>query len=95
MRQLTHAYDHCRANIDWDNTKHLACSQIRGFHLSGHCAFKNRSIATNSKEPATYEDCLKTSVFEEISKIRNLPERDIKKAIQEVFPKCVSDTSPF
>lgn len=26
--ELIHAYDHCRAHVDWQNIKHLACSEV-------------------------------------------------------------------
>lgn len=47
--ELIHAFDHCRAHVDWfDNYKHLACSEVRNslfspdvrFFLSGNsCLF--------------------------------------------------------
>jgi len=28
--ELIHAFDHCRANVDWfNNFRHLACSEVR------------------------------------------------------------------
>lgn len=35
--ELVHAYDHCRAFVDWSNCVHHACSEIRAAHLSGDC----------------------------------------------------------
>ena len=26
--ELVHAYDDCRARVDWDNLEHLACSEV-------------------------------------------------------------------
>ncbi|KAJ0047463.1 hypothetical protein NL108_000918, partial [Boleophthalmus pectinirostris] len=40
--ELIHAFDHCRANVDWfNNYRHLACSEIRAANLSGECSFSN------------------------------------------------------
>eukprot|EP00960_Hanusia_phi_P011310 330485-Hanusia_phi.AAC.1 len=35
--ELIHAYDHCRAYVDWSNCVHHACSEIRAANLSGDC----------------------------------------------------------
>ena len=43
----------------------------------------------------TYENCLKEGTFDSIKAIRNIPDKDISKAIDEVFPKCVADMAPF
>jgi hypothetical protein len=36
--ELVHAYDHCRAYVDWSNCVHHACSEIRAANLSGDCS---------------------------------------------------------
>jgi inner membrane protease ATP23 len=35
--ELVHAYDHCRAYVDWTNCVHHACSEVRAANLSGDC----------------------------------------------------------
>ena len=35
--ELVHAYDHCRAYVDWSNCVHHACSEVRAANLSGDC----------------------------------------------------------
>ena len=27
--ELIHAFDHCRAHVDWGNLDHLACSEVK------------------------------------------------------------------
>ena len=27
--ELVHAYDHCRAHMDWNNLQHVACTEVR------------------------------------------------------------------
>ena len=33
--ELVHAYDDCRAWVDWDKLEHLACSEVSGNAM--HC----------------------------------------------------------
>eukprot|EP00038_Savillea_parva_P003539 m.126985 g.126985 ORF g.126985 m.126985 type:complete len:198 (+) comp11203_c1_seq2:351-944(+) len=35
--ELIHAYDKCRAKVDFTNPEHLACTEIRAANLSGDC----------------------------------------------------------
>ena len=37
--ELVHAYDNCRAHLDWTDLRHLACTEIRAASLSGECFF--------------------------------------------------------
>ena len=38
IHELIHAYDVCRANIDFKNCLHHACTEIRASSLSGECS---------------------------------------------------------
>ena len=37
--ELIHMYDHCRARVDWQSGRQLACAEIRAASLSGDCFF--------------------------------------------------------
>jgi inner membrane protease ATP23 len=37
--ELIHAFDHCTTNVNWNDCRHLACSEIRAISLSGECKF--------------------------------------------------------
>lgn len=39
VHEAVHAFDACRANVDWGNCVHHACSEIRAASLSGDCNF--------------------------------------------------------
>lgn len=43
--ELVHSYDHCRAQVDWNDIHHLACSEIRAANLSGECFFWKENFA--------------------------------------------------
>jgi len=42
--ELIHAYDHCRAHVDWSNLEHLACSEV-GRYLN-YCTIIEERIET-------------------------------------------------
>ena len=35
--EMIHWWDHCRFNVNWDDLRHHACSEIRAASLSGDC----------------------------------------------------------
>ncbi|KAE8240889.1 hypothetical protein A4X03_0g8272, partial [Tilletia caries] len=37
--EMIHWWDHCRFQVNWDNLRHNACSEIRAASLSGDCKF--------------------------------------------------------
>lgn len=37
--ELVHAYDSCRAKVDPDDCRHVACTEVRAANLSGDCDF--------------------------------------------------------
>lgn len=39
VHETVHAFDQCRAQVDWSNCVHHACSEIRAAALSGDCSF--------------------------------------------------------
>jgi mitochondrial inner membrane protease ATP23 len=39
VHETIHAFDQCRAKVDWSNCVHHACSEIRAAALSGDCSF--------------------------------------------------------
>jgi inner membrane protease ATP23 len=42
--ELVHTLDYCRAEIDWDNLDHLACTEVRAANLSGECFFSKETF---------------------------------------------------
>lgn len=43
--ELVHSYDYCRAQLDWANLQHLACTEVRAANLSGECFFWKETFA--------------------------------------------------
>jgi inner membrane protease ATP23 len=46
--ELVHAYDHCRAQLDWTDLRHHACTEVRAANLSGDCAFVTEFLNTGN-----------------------------------------------
>mmetsp|Transcript_110 Transcript_110/g.140 ORF Transcript_110/g.140 Transcript_110/m.140 type:complete len:186 (-) Transcript_110:2036-2593(-) len=94
VHELIHAYDHCRADLDWKNCLHIACSEIRAANLSGDCHFKTELNRGNFGFKKQGEECVRRRA--ELSLKAHPQCKDIaKKAIETVLDSCISDTAPF
>ena len=60
VHETVHAFDQCRAKVDWTNCVHHACSEIRAAMLSGDCAFKREVlIRRNLGFAKQFQKCVK------------------------------------
>ena len=48
VHELVHAFDHCRGkDLDWENCRHHACSEVRAAQLSGDCSLGQELLRGN------------------------------------------------
>ncbi|XP_019183455.1 mitochondrial inner membrane protease ATP23 homolog [Ipomoea triloba] len=93
IHALIHAYDDCRANIDWTDCAHLACSKIRANHLSGDCHYKREFLRGNLKIRGHEQECVKRRVIKELTP--HFSETAARDAMEAVWETCYNDTKPF
>ncbi|XP_076008650.1 mitochondrial inner membrane protease ATP23 homolog [Genypterus blacodes] len=94
--ELIHAFDHCRAHVDWfNNFRHLACSEIRAANLSGDCNFSNEVYRFNFGLKQHHQECVRARAMRSILAVRNIGREDAEKIVDEVFDTCFNDHAPF
>ena len=94
VHELVHAYDHCRANVDWKDCLHIACSEVRAANLSGDCSFWNEAKRRNFAVKYQGGKCVRRRA--ELSLQAHPQCVDIaKRAVDQVFDTCIKDTAPF
>lgn len=94
--ELIHAYDYCRANIEWNNLEHLACTEIRAASLSGECFFWKETFARlKFGWKAHHQVCARERAIKSILCVKNISEAEATRAVDSVFDKCFQDTVPF
>lgn len=94
--ELIHAFDHCRANVDWfNNYRHLACSEIRAANLSGDCAFNNELARFNFGLKEHHQECVRSRALRSILAVRKISREEAEKIVDEVFSSCFNDHAPF
>ncbi|MEQ2309114.1 Mitochondrial inner membrane protease atp23 [Ameca splendens] len=94
--ELIHAFDHCRAHVDWfNNFKHLACSEIRAANLSGDCSFSNEVARFNFGLKEHHQECVRGRAVRSILAVRKISREEAQKIVDEVFDSCFNDHAPF
>lgn len=95
--ELIHAYDYCRAKIDFDNPSHLACTEIRAASLSNQCSLFHHF--SSSSRPFLLKNqhgtCVKTRARESMEICTNLSRTVLDQIINDVFLRCYNDTDPY
>ena len=94
---MIHVYDTLRFEVDWNNMRHAACSEIRASSLSGECRF-TREFWKNSQYKINkgYQDCVRRkAILSMVARPQIRDEDHAAKVINEVFDSCLTDTRPF
>eukprot|EP00003_Mantamonas_plastica_P018241 TRINITY_DN298_c0_g4_i2.p1 TRINITY_DN298_c0_g4~~TRINITY_DN298_c0_g4_i2.p1 ORF type:complete len:113 (+),score=0.07 TRINITY_DN298_c0_g4_i2:162-500(+) len=95
--ELVHAYDHCRAEVDWTNLEHHACSEVRAANLSGDCYMTRELMRGNlGNFMGQQRECVKRRAILSVKLNKKCNgEQEAKEAVEKVFERCYQDTDPF
>jgi len=97
VHELVHAYDSCRAAVDWSNRYHLACTEVRASSLSGECGFVQE---LNRGQPGFlkhHQACVRRRAALSVAMAyggTKATEGDVS-AVNAVYSRCYRDTAPF
>jgi len=95
LHELIHAYDTCRAKVDSNDCRHLACTEIRAALLSGDCDMFNEWRRRNFSFKGQGMACVKRRAELSVAGNPKCAGEIGKAAIEEVFETCYGDTAPF
>lgn len=92
--ELVHIYDHARAELDFSDPGHVACSEIRATNLSAECrpAKYYRWMNRNSQ----YIECVKGRAVDSLHfNFKGLTREAAGNAVNSVWEVCYYDYEPF
>ena len=103
-RHLIRLYDYKRSeNYNFDNCKHLACTEVRAALFHSHCnaatersqfASTFSSSASTKARTDANEFCVREKAIEMLSE-RDKCSAKAERYVDYVFDKCKTDTAPF
>lgn len=94
--ELMHMFDYCRANMDFKNMDHLACTEVRAANLF-HCSFMSaltQGSASPFKIAKSHAECVKQKAVNSVVVARGVSEKEARDAVDRVFDKCYNDLEP-
>ncbi|XP_059145068.1 mitochondrial inner membrane protease ATP23 homolog [Physella acuta] len=95
--ELLHAFDSCRAKLDFENLRHLACTEIRAANMF-HCSI-GAAMTTGEVSPFGVKErhqlCVRNKALQSIMLVRNVPKEEAMTVVDEVFDKCYNDMEPL
>eukprot|EP00127_Corallochytrium_limacisporum_P007169 Clim_evm42s243 gene=Clim_evmTU42s243 len=93
--ELIHAFDHCRAKVNWDSCLHHACSEIRAANLSGDCNFWREISRGYVGIGGHHKECVKRRAYLSVKLNPSCTEQQAKIAVDNAFDTCFKDLAPF
>lgn len=93
--ELIHAFDECRAKIDWSNCEHQACTEIRAATLSGDCDVQAEARRGVPPSFGGFKTCVRRRAILSVSANPNCKGEKAAQAVDKVWNPCHYDVSPF
>ena len=95
--ELVHAFDFARAKVDPKNLKHIACSEVRAWNLSGECELWTKSWDYfGGQYVGERKRCVRSSSVESVKQSGLKPsDQEAEAVVDEIFEKCRKDYWPF
>jgi inner membrane protease ATP23 len=94
--EMVHAFDDCRANLDWTDCVHHACTEIRASNVSRECRwleeFKRLQIHGVNGQKSCVRRRAELSVG--MNPFCNKPGQ-ARLAVEAAWETCYRDTAPF
>ena len=92
--EMVHAFDHCRAKVDWTDCRHHACSEIRAATLSGDCSWFMEFMRGHFTLRAQHQACAKRRATLSVAMNPNCAEV-AEDAVADAWEACSKDYAPF
>lgn len=95
--ELVHTYDYLKFDVNMNDLRHHACTEIRALMLSGECRIMNEIKKTGlGGFGQKFQDCVKRrAVLSVAANPQCKSKEDAEKAVALVWLSCFNDTRPF
>ncbi|KAG2382329.1 hypothetical protein C9374_005531 [Naegleria lovaniensis] len=95
LHELIHAFDDCRAMVNWKSCEQMACAEIRASSLSGECGFMYETKRGNMGLRGQFMNCVKRRATLSLNHSSVCQGENNAKTVEQMFQKCFNDTEPF
>jgi inner membrane protease ATP23 len=94
--EIIHAFDDCRANLDWRDCVHHACTEIRASNLSRECRWMEEFKRLQLHGVNGQQSCVRrrAELSVQMNPFCNKPGQ-ARLAVEAAWEICYRDTAPF
>eukprot|EP01083_Nonionella_stella_P161974 531239_1 len=97
--ELIHAFDNCRADVNFNDCVHHACTEVRAVNLSGECQKSlERARGFDVKDDLALEKCVRRRAHLALMKNPSCRSKDgLKawKAVNKAWTVAYADSAPY
>lgn len=94
--ELIHAFDTCRAHVDFTDCDHHACTEIRAANLSGDCDYgAELSRGHIPSFTGNHQKCVSRRATLSVSANPKCPNKMPVDAVDRMLAPCLADKAPF
>lgn len=94
--EMVHWFDHCRFHVDWNDIRHVACSEVRAASLSGDCSWSREFTRREYAFTKQHQACARRRAILSVRAHPNCKDQaEAERAVDEVWKGCFADTRPF
>ena len=93
--ELVHSFDFCRAQVQFADVRHHACTEVRAANLSGECSWWREVKRGVLQWSGHQEKCVRRRAI--VSVLGNPAVRDVddaRQVVASVFDRCYRDLQP-
>jgi mitochondrial inner membrane protease ATP23 len=94
VHELVHAYDVCRAKVDFKNCADHACTEIRASALSGECSMSIELQRGQYDIRGGHRACVKRRAEKSLA-VNAYCKDSCSAAVEAAMEQCYNDQSPF
>ncbi|KAL0481575.1 mitochondrial inner membrane protease ATP23, partial [Acrasis kona] len=95
VHELIHAYDDCRAIMNWADCDQIACTEIRASALSGECRSMYEQLRGHYNVKGQLMNCVRRRATLSLKHSRYCQDQDCEEIVDRQFDKCFADLEPF
>ncbi|KZO94061.1 mitochondrial inner membrane protease ATP23 [Calocera viscosa TUFC12733] len=96
MHELVHAYDRAKFDLDLQNCRHHACTEIRANNLSGDCKWNREVTRGFFGFTKQHQACVRRRALMSLAQNPACSAPGVaERAVDDVWESCIKDTRPF
>ncbi|KZT58320.1 hypothetical protein CALCODRAFT_495047 [Calocera cornea HHB12733] len=96
LHEMVHGYDRVKFELDWQNCRHHACTEIRANNLSGDCKWNREVMRGFFGFTKQHQACVRRRALMSLAQNPHCSAPGVaEQAVDEVWESCIKDTRPF